>query len=89
MNKDIDYILYIETLEQKYAVIKCMLQSPRLEDHMKTIGVDQSLCNRSSFEHKYLNKIKKIYQHEGNCDNQQKLKDILNATMVSTPDEVT
>ena len=59
-----------------------MLQSSRLEDNMKTIGIDQWLCNRSSFEHKCLNNIKKIYQHAGKCDEQQKLKDILYAAMV-------
>ena len=55
---------------------------------MKTIGVDQSLFNRSYFEHKFLNNIKKIYQHAGRCDNQQNLKDILNASMVLTPKEI-
>ena len=56
---------------------------------MKTIGVDQSLCNMSSFEHKCLNNIKKIYQHEGKCDNQKNLKDVLDAAVVLTPEEVT
>ena len=28
---------------------------------------------------------KKIYQHAGKCDDQQNLKDILDAVMVSTP----
>ena len=32
---------------------------------------------------------KNIYQHAGKCDNQQNLKDILDASMVSTPEEVT
>ena len=41
MNKAIDFILYIETFEQQCVVCKGMLQSPRLEDHMKTIGIDQ------------------------------------------------
>ena len=36
-----------------------MLQSPRLKYYTKTIGIDQSLRNRTSFEHKYLNNIKK------------------------------
>ena len=43
MNKAIDYILYIDTFEQKCVVIKGMLQPLRLEYHMKTIGIDQSL----------------------------------------------
>ena len=89
MNKAIDSILSIDTFEQQCVVIKCMLQSSRLEDHMKTIGIDQSLCNRSYFEHKCMNNIKKIYQHEGNFDDQQNLNYILDAAMVSTPEVVT
>ena len=60
-----------------------MLQSPRLEDNMSTTGIDQSLCNRSYFEHKCLNNIKKIYQNVGNWDDQQNLKYIIDAAMVS------
>ena len=33
--------------------------------------------------------MKKIYQHTGNCDEQQNLKDILYAAMMSTPEGVT
>ena len=66
-----------------------MLQSPCLEDHMKTIGIDQSIYNMSSSEHKCLNNIKNIYQHAGKCDYQQNLKDILDSDMVYTPEEVT
>ena len=40
MKKAIDYILSIDTFEQKCVVIKVMLQSPRIEDHMKNIGID-------------------------------------------------
>ena len=63
-----------------------MLQSPRLEDHMKTIAIDKSLCNRYSFEQKFLNNIKYIYQHAGKWDDQQNLKDILDADMVFSPE---
>ena len=89
LNKAIDSILSIDTFEQKCVVIKCMLQSSRLEDHMKTIGIDQSSFTRSSFEHRYMNNIKTIYQHAGNCDDQQNLKDILEADILSTPEGVT
>ena len=89
LNKSIEYILSIDTFEQQCDVIKCMLQSSRIEDHMKTIGIDQSLCNKSSFEHKYMNNIKNIYQHAGKCYNQQNLKDILYSDMVLTPEGVT
>ena len=58
-----------------------MIQSPRLEDHMKTIGFDQSLCDRYYFEHRCFNNTKKIYQHAGKCDDQQNLKNIPDAAM--------
>ena len=57
LNKVIDSILYINTFEQQCVVIKCMLQSSRLEDHMKTIGIDQSSFARSSFEHRCMNTL--------------------------------
>ena len=66
-----------------------MLQSSRLEDHMKTIGIDQSSFTRSSFEHRCMNNIKKIYQHAGKCDYQQNLKDIIYSDILSTPEGVT
>ena len=57
LNKAIDSILSIETFEQQCVVIKRMLKSSRLEDHMKTIGIDQSSSARSSFEHRCMNNI--------------------------------
>ena len=66
-----------------------MLQSSRLEDHMKTIGIDQSSFTRSSFEHRCMNNIKKIYQHAGKCDDKQNLKDIIDAAILSTTEGVT
>ena len=89
INKAIDFILSTDTFEQQCVMIKDMLQSPRLEYYMENIGIDQSLSNRSSFEQKCLNNIKKIYQHAVKCDDQQNLKDILDSAMVSTPEEIT
>ena len=89
LNKVIDSIPYIDTFEQQCFVIKCMLQSSRLEDHMKTIGIDQSSFARSSFENRCMNNIKKIYQHAGKCDDQKNLKDIVDADILSTPQGVT
>ena len=88
-NKAIYYILCIDAFEQQCVMIKGMLKSPRLEDHTKVIGIYQLLCNRSSFEHRCMNKIKKIYQHAGKYDNRQNLRDILDAAMVLTTEEVT
>ena len=56
---------------------------------MKTIGIYQSVYNRASFEHKFLNNIKYINKHIGKCDEQQKFKYILEAAMFSTPEEIT
>ena len=53
-NKAIDSILYIYTLGKKTIVIKCMFQSSRLEDYMKTIGINLSLFTKSYFEHRLL-----------------------------------
>ena len=47
MNKAIDYILSIDTFKKQCVVLKGMLQSTRLEYHMKTIRIDQSLSNMS------------------------------------------
>ena len=66
-----------------------MLQSSRLGDCMKNIGIYQSLFAKSSFEHRFMNNIKKMYQHVGKCDDQQNFKDIIDADIVSTPEGVT
>ena len=86
LNQAIDSILSIDTFEQQCVVIKCMLQSSCLEDYMKTIGIDRSSFTRSSFEHRCMNNIKNIYQHAVKCDDQQNLKDIIDAAILSTPD---
>ena len=81
-------MILIEHIEQQCVVIKFMLQSSRLEDHMETIGIDQSSFTRSSFEHICMNNIRMIYQRAGKCDGQQKIKDILDAAVVLTTEVV-
>ena len=66
-----------------------MLQSSRLEDRIKTIGIDQSSFARSYFERRCMNNIKNIYQHAGKCDDQQNIKDIIDAAILSTTEVVT
>ena len=61
-----------------------MLQSPRLKCHVNIIDIDQYLRNNDLFEHKFLENIKELYKHAGNCDDQQQFKDILESAMVST-----
>ena len=36
-----------------------------------------------------MNNTKKIYQHAGKCDDEQNLKDIIDAAIISTPEGVT
>ena len=89
MTKVIDYVLSIDTFEQQYVVIRCTLQSPRLKDHVHTIGIDQYLSNNALYEHKCIENIKKLYKQAGKCDNQQQFKDIIEAAIVSTPEGFT
>ena len=56
---------------------------------MKIIGIYQSSFTRSSFEHRGMNNIKKMYQHAYKCDDQQNLKDIIDVALLSTPEGVT
>ena len=41
MTKVIDCVLSIDEFEQKNVVLKGMLHSPRIKDHVKTIGIEQ------------------------------------------------
>ena len=54
-----------------------------------TIGIDQSSFTRSSFKHRCMNNIKKIYQHAGEFDDQQNIKVIIETAILSTPEEFT
>ena len=40
MTKVIDSVLSIDKFEQKFVVLKGMLQSPRMKDHVHTIGIE-------------------------------------------------
>ena len=89
ITKVIDSILSIDTFEQLCVVLKGVLQSLSLKDHVKTIGIDQSLSNNDLYEHKFLQNINNLYKHSGKCDGQQQFKDILGAAMVYTPEVFT
>ena len=84
MTKVVDSVLSIDTFEQQYVVLKVMLQSPWLKDHVQTIGIDQYLINNDLYEHIFLENIKKLYKQAGKCENQQQFKDIIEADMVYT-----
>ena len=51
---------------------------------MQTIGIQLYLSNNALYEHKCLENIKTLYKQAGKCDDQQQVKDILEAPMVST-----
>ena len=89
MTKVIDYVLSIDTFEQQCVGLKGMLKSPRLKDHLKTIGIHPSLSKNAIYEHKCHENIKILYKQAGKCDNQQQLKYILEAAMVFTPEGFT
>ena len=59
MTKVVDYVLSIDTFEQKYVMLKGMFQSPGLKYHVQTIGIHLSLSNNAIYEHKCLENIKK------------------------------
>ena len=73
-------------LKKQCVVLKGMLQSPTLKYHVQTIGIDKSLSNNTIYENKCLEIIKNLYKQNGKCDDQQQFKDILESTMVSTPE---
>ena len=50
----IDLIIDIHSFDHQCVIIKVILQSKRLKQHMVTIGVDQSLSNSAMYEHRCL-----------------------------------
>ena len=55
-------VILIDKFEQQCVVLKGMLQSLRLKDHVQTICIDQSVNNNAINEYKCLEKLKKIIQ---------------------------
>ena len=70
-------------------MLKGILQLQCLKDHVKTTGIDQSLRNNAIYEHKCIQNMKKLCKHAGKCDDQQQFKYIIDADVVSTPEEYT
>ena len=52
MTEGIDLIFEIESFEQKCVIIKLLLQSHGLKQHMVTIGIDKPLSNSVIYEHR-------------------------------------
>ena len=64
MTKVIDYVLYIDTFEKQCVVLKCMFQSPPLNGHVQTIGIDQYLSNNTIYVNTNVLKTSKNYTNK-------------------------
>ena len=62
MTKFIGSVLSIDTFEQQFIMLKFMLKSPQLKDHVHTIGIDPYLSNNTIYEEKCLENIKILYK---------------------------
>ena len=62
ITKVIYSVLSIDTFEQQCVVLKGMLKSLQLKDHVQTMGIDLSLSNNTIYEQKCLENIHKIIQ---------------------------
>ena len=76
LTKVIDTILDIDSFDQQCVILKWLLQSEQLKQHMVIIGVYQSLSKSDLYEHRCLGNIKK-YKLSGKCDTQQKYREMI------------
>ena len=79
-------ILGIESFEKKYVILKGLFQSDQLEQHMVTIGIDQLLSNSALYEDRCLKNINKLYKSYGKFYDQHHYKNILEYSILSTPE---
>ena len=82
-------IFEIDSFEELYVIIKGLLQSKQLKDHMVAIGVGQQLSKCALYEHRCLENINNLCKTTSKCDDQHTCRYIHEATMVSTPEECT
>ena len=64
MNRVIDYVLSIGTFEQQCVVLKVMVQSTRLKDHVHTIGIEPFLINNILYMNINVLKTSKHYTNK-------------------------
>ena len=60
-----------------------------MKQYIVTIGVYLSLSNSVFYEHRCLENIKKLYEYDGKCKDQQQYKYIIETATVSTPEGFT
>ena len=81
-------IIDVDSFDQKCIIIKGLLQSEILKQHMVIIGAEQSLSNSALYKHRCLENTK-IKQLAVKCDDKYQYKEILEDTMVSTTEVFT
>ena len=86
LKKMIDLILEIKSFEKQCVILKGLLQSDKLKQHIVTIIIYQTLSNCTMYKHRYLENINKLYPFSVKCDDQLQFRSILGASMVSTHD---
>ena len=86
LTKVIDTILDIDSIQHGFVILKGLLQSELLKQHMVVLGVVQSLSNSALYKHRCLGNIKKLYKSAGKCYDRQKYKVVIESTMVSNPE---
>ena len=84
--KVIYLILGIELFEKQFFILKDLLHSDRLKQHIVTIVIDPLLSNSEMYEHRCMKNINKLYTSSGKCNDQHHYKFIIELAMVSTPD---
>ena len=77
LTKVIYLIIDIESFEQQYFILKDLLQSDWMKQHIITIGIDKLLSNCEMYEHRCLVSIKKLYTYDGKCNYQIQFKAII------------
>ena len=75
-------IFYVDTFLQQCVIIKAMVQSDQLIEHMVTIGIYIYLSDNEFFQHICLQNINKLYKTAGKCNDQQQYKTILSLSLV-------
>ena len=82
----VDLILDIESFEQKHFILKGLLQSDQLKQHMVIILICQLSNDSAMYEHSCLKNINKLCTSAVKCDNQHKYKAIIELVMFSPPE---
>ena len=79
----------IGSFEQKCLIIKGVLQSEKLKQHIFTIEIYQLLSNSALYEHTWSKNIKMLYKCSGGFYDRHNYKAIVEVYIVSAPEWLT